>query len=304
MSASVATTPADEQRRANLRGIVAMCAAVGLLSLMDACLKLIAPHYPPLQVAALRGIASWPLVLGWVLLSGGLSTLRTARWPLHLMRGALAIFMLSAFAYALRHLPLADAYAIFFVAPLLITALSVPFLGERVEARRWIAIAVGLAGVAIVLRPSGSSVLTLGGIATLAAAAAYALSAITVRVLGRSDSTQSMVFWLTSLLALGAGALAAPAWVTVRPQDYPVIAGVAVTGALGQYAITEAFKRAQASVIAPFEYTALAWGLGLDWLLWQTSPSLRMLAGAAVIIASGVYLIHRERAAPLEPGHP
>jgi drug/metabolite transporter (DMT)-like permease len=283
------------KRRENRAGILAMVAAVGLLSLMDGGLKVLAAHYPPLQVTALRALASLPIVVAWIAWRGGFSQLLRVRWPLHLLRGVLGIAMLSFFAYALKHVSLSDAYSIFFVSPLLITALSVPILGERVDWRRWAAIAVGLGGVLIVLEPTGEGVLTLAGIACLLAAAAYAISAITMRVLGRTDSTQAMMFWLTTMMAIGAGALAAPDWHSIRSGDWPVIAGVAVTGALGQYAITEAFRRGEASVVAPFEYTALAWGLAIDWFVWSIAPALRMLAGAAVIVAAGIYLVHRER---------
>jgi drug/metabolite transporter (DMT)-like permease len=294
---------ASAQRRDNLAGIIAMLLAVACFALMDAGLKTLSPHYPPLEVAALRGLASFPLILLWVLARRGTQELLRVRWSLHLARAALGIAMLAGFAFGLRHLPLADAYSIFFVAPLLITALSVPLLGERVDARRWLAIATGLAGVLIVLRPTGAGVFTYGGAAVLGAAACYALSAIAVRILSRTDSTMNMVFWLTAMLSVGAGLLAWPQWVPLHDEHWRVLALVAVSGAFGQYAITEAFGRGQASVVAPLEYTALAWGLLLDWWVWRTFPDSGMLAGAAVIIASGIYLIRRERV-HVEAEHP
>ena len=293
------------QSRRNLGAIAWMLAAVGVLSLMDAAMKWLAPHYPPLQVAAMRGMASLPIVIVWLALRGGLRQVVRVRWVLQIARGLMSVLMLTCFVYAVRALPLADAYSIFFVSPLLITALSVPFLGERVDARRWAAIGVGLLGVLVVLRPTGAGTLTLAGVAALTAAACYSLSAISMRVLGRTDTTGSMMFWFTALVALGAGGLAAPAWVRLRPEHWPVIVFVAVVGALGQYAVTEAFRRGEASVVAPFEYTAIGWGVGLDWVLWSTRPGARMLAGAAIVIAAGLYLIHRERARPrLEAEHP
>jgi drug/metabolite transporter (DMT)-like permease len=126
-----------------------------------------------------------------------------------------------------------------------------------------------------------------------------------VRVLGRTDTTGSMMFWFTAIVGLGAGMLAAPGWVPVRPEHWPVLAFVAVNGALGQYAVTEAFRRGEASVVAPFEYTAIGMGVTLDWVLWSTRPQPRMLAGAGIVIAAGLYLIHRERSRPrLEAEHP
>lgn len=291
------------RRTENLAGIAWMLTAVGALSLMDACLKVLAPHYPPLQLAALRGLTALPIVVAWVVWRGRIGSLWKIRWPLHLFRGAMAIAMLTAFAYALRELPLSEAYTLFFVAPLLITALSAPILGERIGRARWIAIGVGFAGVVVVLRPTGEGLSTLAGYAVLAAACGYAISAITVRVLSRTDTTEAMVFWLTTMLAGGAGVLAARDWVALDPAHYAVLAGLAATGALGQYAITEAFRRGEASVVAPFEYTALAWGLVLDWSFWGVLPDAIVWLGAAIIVASGIYLVHRERV-HVEAEHP
>ncbi len=279
----------------SLRGITAMLLAVGLFSLMDGGLKHLAGHYPPMQVAALRGLSALPLVLAWVLATGQWTTLWRVRWGLHLLRAALSIMMLASFAYALRRMPMTSAYALFFVAPLMITALSVPMLGETVGPRRWAAIVVGLLGVLVVLRPTGEGLASLAGLAVLAAAAGYSLSAIMVSLLHRTDSGASMVFWMIAMTSVGAGALALPGWEPLRAADAWVIAGVGLTGFLGQVAITEAFRRADASVVAPFEYSALAWGLGLDLLVWGVLPDGWTFAGAGIIVASGLYIVHRER---------
>jgi len=285
----------DATRSENLRAALIMLVAVGSFSLMDAGLKVLSPHYSAMQVASLRGFATLPIAILWVAVQGGFGQLLRVRFGLHLFRGVLGISSLATFTYGLRRLPLSEAYAIFFVAPLLITVFAALWLGERIGRQRWLAIAVGFAGVLIVLRPTGGGALTLAGLALLATAVTYAASAITVRVLGRSDSTQSMVFWLMAMVAAGAGALALPGWRAIQPTHWPAIAGIAVTGSLGQWAITEAFRRGQASFIAPLEYTALVWGIGLDWTLWRTLPGPVTFLGAAVIIASGVYLIRREK---------
>ena len=279
----------------NARGIFSMLGAVVSFALMDAGLKILSPHYPAMQVAALRGLATLPLIVVWVMFAGGPRQLLQVRWPLHLMRGALALVMLATFSYALRLLPLAEAYSLFFVAPLLVTALAVPLLGERVGWRRWLAIGVGLIGTVVVLRPQGDTLLSLGGIAVLVSAVSYALSAITVRVLGRSDSTLSMVFWMIAMLSVFATLAAWSDWVAIRPEHWRVLAGLGVSGALGQYGVTEAFRRSPASIIAPLEYTALLWGICLDWYLWNTVPDRMVLIGAGIIILSGLYLLRRER---------
>lgn len=288
-------------RSDNVRGVAVMLAAVGFLSLMDAGLKLLAPHYPPLEVATLRASASLPLVTVWVGSTVGFRALLEVRWPLHLFRGVLGVSMMGGFVYALSVLPMTTAYILFFVAPLIITALSVPVLGEKVGRGRWVAILVGLSGTWIVLRPTGEGVFTLAGFVVLAAATGYAVSAITVRVLSRTDSTQSMVFWVLTLMALGSGALSAWHWVPVKPEHYLLIAGIGVLGALGQYCITEAFRQAEASVLAPIEYTALAWGLSFDVVLWGVYPDGTTWIGAAVIVAAGLYLMRHEREACESP---
>ena len=285
------------------RAIVLMLLCVGVFSLMDAGLKTLSTRYPPFQVAALRGASSLPWLLTWALATAGLAPLLRVRWSLHLLRGGIGIAMMGAFVYALRTLPLSTAYSIFFVAPLLITALSVPFLGERVGPRRWIAIGFGLVGVLVVLRPTTQGMFTSAGLAVLLAALGYSVSAITVRVLARTDSTQAMVVWLMLLMALGAGLLAIPQWTPIRAADGWLIVGIGIAGALGQYAITEAFRLGEASLLAPLEYTALVWGVLLDATLWGVLPDAVTWIGAAIIITSGLYLLRRERV-HVEAEHP
>lgn len=279
----------------NLRSALAMLLAVGAFALMDAVMKLLVARYPAMQVAALRGLTALPLVVAYVAWLGQGPSLWRVRWPLHALRGVFMVLMLVLFAWGLRVLPLAEAYTVFFVAPLLITMLSIPVLRETVRPAHWLAIGVGLCGVLVALRPSAGSFLTLGALAVLGAAACYAGSAIVGRLLTRSDSSVSLVFWATMALAAGAGLMAWPQWQAIRGDDAPLLLALAVTGFVGQVAITEAFRHGQAAVIAPLEYTALAWGLGLDWLLWRTAPDMTTLAGGAIVVAGGIALVRAER---------
>ena len=280
----------------NLRAITAMVAACAMFACMDALLKTLAGSYPPLQVTALRGLSAMPLVCLYVLWRGQMHRVfsRGLRWPLHLVRGVVIVVMLVLFVYGLQTLGLAEAYTLTFVAPMVITMLSVPMLKERVPPRHWVAIAVGLCGVVVALRPDGGAFLSVGALAVLAAAVCYALSNVIGRIISRTEPTATLVFWTTAAMALGGGVLSLPQWVDVLPAHAPVLAGLAITGFLGQLAITEAFRHGQASAVAPFEYTALAWAVALDWLVWHTVPDAWTLAGGAIIIASGIYLIRRE----------
>lgn len=296
--------------QSHLKGIFAMLAAVAFFAAMDAILKVFTSDYPPLQIGAMRGAASLPFVVASVAITGRWRDLRPVRWQLHLARGMLAIVMLGGFIYAVSILSLADAYSIFFVSPLLVTALAVPLLGERVGWRRWVAIAVGLCGVLWVIQPSGSNFTLPGALAALAAAFAYALTVIAARVLTRTEKTVAVVFWFLLLLTIFSTALALPGWVPIRTEHWPLIGLLGITGALGQHLITEAFRHAPASVIAPFEYTALLWAVAIDWLVWTTLPGSRMFVGGGLIIASGLYLLWRERqlhvalaAGAAPPGH-
>ena len=271
-----------------------MVAAVAMFSLMDASMKVLAGRYPAVQVTALRCMLSMPLVCAYIAYRGKFTGIFKVRWPLHILRGVIGIGMLSLFAFALKSLPLADTYAIFFIAPSLVTALAVAVLREKVSLGQWVAIAVGLGGVLVVLRPDGSNFASVAGLAVLASAVCYAISAIAGRILARSDAPEHVMFWVLTLMGIGVSPLAIKAWVPIDWTLWPAMAALAVSGFFGQLALTRAFSMGKASIVAPFEYTALAWGVGIDWLLWHTLPDAYTLLGAAIIIGSGIYLVRRE----------
>ncbi|HEU4852959.1 MAG TPA: DMT family transporter [Telluria sp.] len=289
--------------KGNIYAINAMLIAVAMFSLMDTVMKLLAATLPAMQVASLRALCSLPLVCLYLWWRGAFSSIFSIRPPLHLLRAGVGISMLFFFSYGLKTLSLAEAYTIFFVAPAIVTALSVVVLGETVDARRWIAIVVGLAGVIIVLRPSGEGFLTLGGLAILGSAVGYAISAIAGRILARTERSEHMVFWLMFMMAVGATAMALPDWHPIGMEHAWLLIALAVTGFFGQLAITEAFSHGHASAVAPFEYSALAWGVGIDFMLWQVLPDAYTMLGAAIIIGSGIYLVRHEQV-HVESEHP
>src|SRR5262245_46922161 len=272
-----------------------MLAGVGAFACMDALLKFLAQSYPPMQVSALRGASSIPFLLVPLLLTRRIRELRPVRYRMHLLRGVLSLVVMGGFVYSVRVLSLADAYSIFLSAPLIVTALSVPLLGERVGWHRWAAICVGLAGVLAMLRPSASNLITLGALGALVSAIAYSLNAITLRVLTRTDSTAAVVFWTIVLMTIFSSLIAAHEWVPVRKEHWTSLVGIGAVGAFGARMLTEAFRAAPPPVVAPFEYTALLWGVAIDWLFWDTLPATRVYVGGGIVIASGLYLIWRER---------
>ncbi len=270
-----------------------MLAAVAFLSVLDVMLKLLAAHYSALQVSTLRGAASLPFVLAPLIIRGRLAELRIRRWDLHLARGVLAVLMMTGFTYAIRGASLSNVYTLFMVAPLLVTALSVLVLKERVTAGGWIAVTVGLMGAALVLRPTSHGLPLGAACAALGSAACYAVSYVLARFMAGTETPESMVFWFLALLAFASGLMAAPSWQGIASGDWMVVLALGVSGALGQFFITRAFVLAPASVIAPFDYTALLWGAMFDWLIWSTTAPPATIAGAALIVGSGLYVMLR-----------
>src|SRR3984893_18639922 len=227
-----------------------MLPAVAAFSGMDTLLKILSQHYPPMEVVTLRGASSVPFMLLPLLVMGRLSALKPVRIGMHFLRGVLMLFVLVAFVYAVRVLSLADAYAIFLAAPLIVTALSVPLLGEHVGWRRWVAICVGLIGVITMLKPSAASLVSLGAVAALLSATGYAFNAIALRVITRTDTTASVVFWMIGLMTVIAACVAAPQWVEIRSADWILLAAIGIFYSITQHLLTLTFWHVSPSVVA------------------------------------------------------
>jgi drug/metabolite transporter (DMT)-like permease len=219
----------------SVRGIGAMLSAVFMFSIMDSSMKRLSQTYGGFELSCLRCVSSIVFLLVPIAWTRSWRTLRPANLPLHLVRAVLGIVMLGTFVYAVRRLSMAETYSLFLCAPLLMTALSVPLLGESVPPRRWCTIAVGLAGVLVMLRPTAGGFASLAAAAAAAAAGSYALSAVLVRTLGRTNSSAAMVVWFLLMVSIGSGILAAPEWRRVATDDWPWLGVIGFTGALGQY---------------------------------------------------------------------
>lgn len=291
----------DRDRR--LRGILLMVVAVGVFAVMDALMKHLAESYTAMQIAFLRAASSLPFVFLTYAATRRLAELRPRRIWLHVARAVVAIVMLWCFVWALARMSLANTYAITLSAPLLVVPFAALFLSERTDGHVWFAILAGLAGVLVVLRPTAAGFADPAGIAALGAAVCWAIVVVMVRTLAKTETTGAMVFWFLALSAVGAGALAARGWVAVDPRDWAWIALLGLSGWAGQHLITEAFRLAPASSVAPFEYMSILWGACIDFAVWGLVPGGRMFVGAGIVVAAGLYLMQRERLrlAPVAP---
>ncbi|GAB4186946.1 MAG: DMT family transporter [Wenzhouxiangellaceae bacterium] len=284
------TDQAGEHRSA----VVALLIATLSFAVMDMALKLLADHYPTPQVVMIRALASLPLILLVTTFFGGFRQLRTRRWRMHLLRGLLGIVMLNLVVFSFQRLTLAQAYTMFFTGPLFITLLSIPLLKEKVGRHRWTAVAIGFCGVLVSVNPQGPGLISIGSAAALLAASMYAIIALTMRALGSTESSLNISFYFMLALGFGSGLMAIPTWQPLDLAHVHLYLMTGISGTAGMVALATAFRKAQASAIAPFEYSAMLWVVLLDWLVWGTLPGLRLYMGAAIIIAAGIYILRRE----------
>jgi len=287
--------PILDTAQSRLSGIALMCGAVGCFAFLDATAKYLGRHMDVIEVVWARYTFGFLLALLWSnpLTRPGL--MRTTRPALQIGRSALLLGSTMLNFFALRYLQLDQALTITFSTPLLVAALSGPVLGEWVGPRRWAAIGVGFLGVLVVTRPGFSAVppaaaLSAGG------ALCYAAYALSTRVLARTDSNQTTLFY--SNLVGAVVMLPAVVAVWTPPESLTIVVLMLATGALasiGHFLLIAAHRLAPASVLSPFICSQLAWTVGLGYVVFGDVPNRRTMAGAAVVIASGLYLLHRER---------
>lgn len=277
-------------------GLGITCAVIGLfgMSVMDACAKLLGEGYAISQVIFGRNAVGLIVILVFVTIKNtSLTMLRPHRPGLLILRTALSLGAAFSFFTSLRFLPLADAFAIAFAAPLFITALSVPLLGEHVGIRRWAAVIFGFVGVLVVIQP-GTGSFRIEALLALGAALFHAVGMLIGRKLTRDMTTSAIMFWPSLGAVLVTLALMPSQWQTPDPSDLGVFVFMGVIGTLGMALITQGYRYAPAAVIAPFDYSALLWAVIFGWIVWRDVPGPNVWAGAAILIACGLYILHRE----------
>lgn len=277
-----------------LKGIALMAAGMLLLTINDAASKHLVQSHPVGQVIALRQLATLLVILPWVMLASGWGALRIVNRGGQLGRGLLFIAGSACIVLSLGLLPLALVITIMFTSPIFVAAFSAPLLGERVGFHRWIAVLGGFAGVLIVVQP-GSADFRWALLLPVAAAFINAFRDVLTRLLSRTDTSISILFWSNIILMAGGMATAPFGWTPVGGAAalWFVVAGV--SNGIAHFLVIEALRIGEASALAPVRYTALLWAALLGWLVWGEVPGAALWAGAAVIVASSLYMIRAER---------
>jgi drug/metabolite transporter (DMT)-like permease len=282
------------QQASLVAGIGFFLAGTWSFGVLDATAKLLTQSYHPLQVTWGRFFFAFVIVLplaARLWRAGGLASRRPG---LQLLRATLPAVVNFLFFVAIQHMQLAEVQAISFIAPLLVTALAALLLGERVGPRRWIAVAIGLCGVLAIIRP-GSGVLTWVAGFALAQAMGNALFHLVTRSISAHDPPQ-LTFVYTATVGAAAATLFVPVvWTWPTPLDWALMVLTGVMGAVGHWFLILAYRRTEASSLAPYMYLQLPWITFLGWLLFGDLPDLWTLLGAAVVISSGIYVFSRER---------
>ena len=275
-------------------GILMMCAAVFCLSVNDAFAKALTESYHPVQILFLRNAIAFPMALAVALSLGGRAALRSHRPRAHVIRGALWLLAATLFFTGLSKLGLAEATALIFAAPVFITALSALVLKEAVGWRRWSAVLVGFLGVLVIVRP-GAATFQAAALYPIATAVVYAILMIGARWVDPRDSVWTMMLYLVAVAGVLAGIASVFVWAPLQPEHALQFLFIAVFGTLGMTFMTQAFRMADAALVAPFDYTAMLWAVLFGYMIWGELPDPATWAGTAIIVSSGLFILFREK---------
>ena len=305
-----------ERAPVHLLGVFCVIGAGAAFTTSDMAIKWLSGDYPLHQIIMVRAVTALLLTLAILIpLEGGYRILLSSRWRLHILRGAVVVLANMTFFLGLASLPLGEATAIFFVAPLLITAFSAVLLAEKVGPRRWIAVFVGLLGVLVMLQP-GSAAFQVAALLPLAAALFYALLQILTRTLGSTERASTMAAYIQICfvvvsgsfgLVAGDGRFVGPeagpqmtfllrAWVWPSTADAAIMLAIGVLSATGGYLMSQGYRISEAALVAPFEYVALPLAVFWSVLLWGDWPDALSWLGIALICGAGLFIFYRESA--------
>ena len=287
------------QQDAVLAGIILMVLAMFLFSVADVMAKWLVGGYALAQVLLIRSLAALVVAAPLIAKTGLGPILRAPRPALQALRVVLSAVDVAAFYWAVKYLPLADVMTFFLAAPIYATALAVPLLGERVGWRRSLAIAAGFAGVLIALNPAGISA-GWPAVAAFLGSVGYAALLVVTRLL-RGTSDTSLVVWQLAGISVLAAFFAPFGWINPGWHDLLLMVLTGVLSLLGHMAINRSLKLASINVLAPYQYTPIVWAILFGFIVFNDVPGPHMLAGAAVIIAAGLYIFFRERKLGLVP---
>lgn len=276
-----------------LRGMGFAFLGFALFAVHDAIIKTLGETYPVFQIIFFAMLFAFVPMSMIILADRAVDNFRPHHPWLILIRASLMILAMSSAFYAFVTLPLTEVYALLFAAPLLITAFSVPFLGEVVRGQRWAAVIVGLIGVLIVLRP-GVSELSAGHIAALTAACASALASIVVRKIGGEERSAVLILYPLLLSMVAMGATLPSVYVPIELYDLGLMAMVGFISVLAQLCIIGAYRASPAAVIAPIQYSQIIWATIFGFLFFFEQPDAFVAIGSAVIITSGLFVVWRE----------
>lgn len=284
---------APAEQRDALRGILSMLLCVLLFGLMDALVKLASEQQPIGQVIFFRNAFAFIPLYVFIRRAGGFSVLRTRYVRQHVVRAITGVTSMALTFYAFSVMPLADAVAIGLSAPIFLTSFSVPMLGEKVGWRRWSAVGAGFIGILIITR-HGSGVFGAIALIPLLSAALYAVAMIQIRKVATREPAATMAFYYTVAAALLGAASLPWQWATPTPMMLVCLISIGLLGGMAQMALTQAYRLAPVSLVAPFEYSALLVAAVFGYGIWGQVPDRFVWLGAVIVSASGLYIAHRE----------
>jgi drug/metabolite transporter (DMT)-like permease len=284
--------------------IVLVLVAMFVFTSMDGFAKALAVEgMPPEQIIFIRYVFASILLLPAALWHWRLRPGRTRRPVLHVLRGILLIASATLFVYGLRTLPLETATAIGFVSPLYVTALSIPFLGEKVGIRRWSAVVVGFLGVLVILRP-GTDSFELAMLIPLVSSLCWAGGLIITRSMRGRESPLTILIWTTVTGLVVIAPLGLADWETPSNRALGLLGVIALCHTAGQYLTIRAFMMASASILAPFSYSTIIWAILIGGVFFGSLPDLATVAGTVTLACAGLYVWHRERVVTGKPTVP